>query len=659
MRIVSDFREAMWGVLQQGISSARRRFRGLCGRALRPAAGERVDAGLRAGAPRRWPTGLGEPHRRIHSLRPRRAAAISGSVAAARRLGILTRSSKPGMEGASHRGARPGGDHRRRRRRDEHRLPPGGAGLDRRRPRGSGRAHVRAARSTRAGLVGQLALDHDPDADDDVRRRRCTGGSPPRPGSSVSLARGRLAPPRVDPGALEELHPPGRLGQDVRAAARADLGRRGAAICFPLMSIDGVLGAVFLPTDGWLDPSGLRPALAAGARRRGAEIRTHARVVGIDVVDGRVTGVDVDARDGERRRSRPTSSSTPAACSRPEIGRARRRHTCRSCRWPTSTSSPRPIEGVTPALPTMRDPDNLVLLPRGGRRAVHGRLRAEPGAVGARRHPRRLQRPAPGPGLAPLRADHGRRHPAGPGHRRRRGHPDDQRAGGVHAGQRVHPRRERGPRASSSRPASAPTGSRARAGSASRWREWIVDGRARARPLADGHPAVRARSTGAAPTRWRGPSRTTPPTTTSTTRTRSAWPAARCASRPPIRACRARRRLRREVGLGARRTGSRPNEAGRRRRALRPRGWAGRALVAGDRRRGPGDARGARRSSTSQLRQDRGRRAGRGRFLQRLCANDVDRPVGADRLHADAQRPRRHRMRLHRDPARRRTASCS
>src|ERR671931_2658631 len=35
---------------------------------------------------------------------------------------------------------------------------------------------------------------------------------------------------------------------------------------FPLMSTDGVLGAVYLPTDGYLDPSGLALSLAAGAR---------------------------------------------------------------------------------------------------------------------------------------------------------------------------------------------------------------------------------------------------------------------------------------------------------------------------------------------------------------------------------------------------------
>src|SRR5689334_24997991 len=42
---------------------------------------------------------------------------------------------------------------------------------------------------------------------------------------------------------------------------------------FPLMTLDGVLGAVWLPTDGWLDPSGLAQALGGGARARGARVR--------------------------------------------------------------------------------------------------------------------------------------------------------------------------------------------------------------------------------------------------------------------------------------------------------------------------------------------------------------------------------------------------
>ena len=63
---------------------------------------------------------------------------------------------------------------------------------------------------------------------------------------------------------------------------------------FPPMSIDGVLGAAYLPTDGYIDPSQLTFALAEGARRRGAEIETQTRVTGIATSRGRVTAVGTD-----------------------------------------------------------------------------------------------------------------------------------------------------------------------------------------------------------------------------------------------------------------------------------------------------------------------------------------------------------------------------
>lgn len=63
---------------------------------------------------------------------------------------------------------------------------------------------------------------------------------------------------------------------------------------FPPMSTDGVLGAAYLPTDGYIDPSQLTFALAEGARRRGAEILTNTRVTAIPVEHGRVTGVVTD-----------------------------------------------------------------------------------------------------------------------------------------------------------------------------------------------------------------------------------------------------------------------------------------------------------------------------------------------------------------------------
>src|SRR5918911_5245416 len=68
---------------------------------------------------------------------------------------------------------------------------------------------------------------------------------------------------------------------------------------FPPMSTDGVLGAAYLPTDGYVDPSQLTLALAEGARRRGAEIATHTRVTGIRVERNRVTGVETDRGDVE------------------------------------------------------------------------------------------------------------------------------------------------------------------------------------------------------------------------------------------------------------------------------------------------------------------------------------------------------------------------
>src|SRR4029077_16670328 len=63
---------------------------------------------------------------------------------------------------------------------------------------------------------------------------------------------------------------------------------------FPPMSPEGVLGAAFLPTDGYVDPSQLTLALVEGARRRGAEICEETRVTAIETKAGRVTRVITD-----------------------------------------------------------------------------------------------------------------------------------------------------------------------------------------------------------------------------------------------------------------------------------------------------------------------------------------------------------------------------
>jgi glycine cleavage system aminomethyltransferase T/glycine/D-amino acid oxidase-like deaminating enzyme len=69
---------------------------------------------------------------------------------------------------------------------------------------------------------------------------------------------------------------------------------REAQELFPLMELDGVLGAAYIPTDGYIDPSQLTFALASGT-----QVFTSTRVTGIDVDDGRVRGVRTERGDVE------------------------------------------------------------------------------------------------------------------------------------------------------------------------------------------------------------------------------------------------------------------------------------------------------------------------------------------------------------------------
>ena len=130
---------------------------------------------------------------------------------------------------------------------------------------------------------------------------------------------------------------------------------------FPLMTTDGVQGAAWLPTDGWLDPSGLAHALAAGARQRGVSIRTHTRVVAIDVEPGRIAsrvrGVSVEHR-GERTDIRADVVVDAGGMFAAEIGRLAG-VTVPLVPMAHMYLFTEPIEGVHPGLPQLRDPDNL------------------------------------------------------------------------------------------------------------------------------------------------------------------------------------------------------------------------------------------------------------------------------------------------------------
>jgi glycine cleavage system T protein len=63
---------------------------------------------------------------------------------------------------------------------------------------------------------------------------------------------------------------------------------------FPLINLEGVVGAVYTPTDGMIDPTGLTNALAAGAKSRGARIFIETNVEKINLKRGRVEEVITD-----------------------------------------------------------------------------------------------------------------------------------------------------------------------------------------------------------------------------------------------------------------------------------------------------------------------------------------------------------------------------
>ena len=417
-----------------------------------------------------------------------------------------------------------------------------------------------------------------------------------------------------------------------------------AQALFPPMSTDGVLGAAYLPSDGYIDPSQLTFALAEGARRRGAEVNTRTRVTGITVERGEVTGVETD-RGVIETGIVINAGGMYAREIGALAGRQRPDH-------PDGPRVPR-ARAVGPADRHADDARSVAarLLPARVGRPDHGRLRAELRPVVARRDPGRLQRQAARGGLAALRGADGERDRAradarGDGRRQA-----DQRPRGVHARRGVHPRPVRRARLLGRRRASARTGSPARAAWGSSSRSGSSTGRRRS-TSGTWTRAASAPPTARASTRSPARRRSTRRTTTSSTRGTSARPAGRCASRRPIE---------RLVELGAafgeksgweRANWFEPNAA-RGDESLRPRGWAGKlwSPAIGVEHRACREA--VARVRRVVVREDRRRRARCG-GVPRVAVREPGRARGRRRhLHADAQRARRDRVRLHGDAARR------
>jgi len=123
---------------------------------------------------------------------------------------------------------------------------------------------------------------------------------------------------------------------------------------FPLMSLDGVVGAAYTPNDGVIDPTGLTNALATGAKSRGARIFQETSVEKINLKNGRVSEVVTD------KGTIKTEIVVNAAGQwGGEVGKMV------GLKLPVVPMAhlyaiTTPIEGVGHDIPTLRDPDLLV-----------------------------------------------------------------------------------------------------------------------------------------------------------------------------------------------------------------------------------------------------------------------------------------------------------
>ena len=131
------------------------------------------------------------------------------------------------------------------------------------------------------------------------------------------------------------------------------LSPKEAQTLWPLMQIDDVVGAAFLPTDGQASPSDITMSLAKGARAAGVTLAEGVKVTGIDAEGGRVRAVVTD----QARIACDRLVICAGQWSR-DIGRMAR------VNIPLVPVQHQylitePVAGVMPNLPTLRDPDRL------------------------------------------------------------------------------------------------------------------------------------------------------------------------------------------------------------------------------------------------------------------------------------------------------------
>ncbi|HVO89137.1 MAG TPA: FAD-dependent oxidoreductase [Casimicrobiaceae bacterium] len=128
----------------------------------------------------------------------------------------------------------------------------------------------------------------------------------------------------------------------------------------PILRTDDLAGGVWIPGDGKANPTDLTQSLARGARMRGATLLEGVRVSGITAHNGHVDGVQWQG-DVERGTLRCEAVVNCSGQWARELG-AHHGVTVPLYSAEHFYIVTRPIEGVTPALPVIRDPDGFIYL---------------------------------------------------------------------------------------------------------------------------------------------------------------------------------------------------------------------------------------------------------------------------------------------------------
>jgi 4-methylaminobutanoate oxidase (formaldehyde-forming) len=131
-----------------------------------------------------------------------------------------------------------------------------------------------------------------------------------------------------------------------------------AAGIAPILRSDDLSGAVWIPGDGKANPTDLTQSLAKGARMRGASIFEGVKVTAVKLVNGRVAGVEWSAGEDKGAIACETIVNCGGQWAR-EFGK-RSGVTVPLYAAEHFYIVTDKIDGVTPSLPVVRDPDGFI-----------------------------------------------------------------------------------------------------------------------------------------------------------------------------------------------------------------------------------------------------------------------------------------------------------